>query len=152
MIAARDDTALRTVTNVKARSADGTLRQCQFVRVRDAANVLRTIWAYLTASASVGSVVGYGNSIASIGITTNSVTATAVGGTGPYSYAWTRTDGGADAWTISTASAATTSFRASAVPPSDTHTATFICTVTDANGVTAATSAVSASSTNTNTS
>lgn len=152
MFSARDATTLRTVKNVKARDAGGVLRQCQFAKVRASDGALRTVWAYLTASASVSSVEGYGNSITSIGITTASVTATPTGGTAPYTYAWTRTDGGADAWTITTPTAATTSFRATAVLPSDNQTATFICTVTDANGRTAATSAVSASSTNTNTS
>ncbi len=152
MLVARDNVAARTITNVKARDASNTLRQCQFVRVRDAGNVLRTVWAFLTAAATPSAVTGYANSASPININTSGAVAAPSGGTPPYSYAWARTDGGGDAWTINSPSAASTTFQATGVNPGDAFTATFACTVTDSLGVTATTSDVSATSINTNTS
>lgn len=68
-------------------------------------------------------------------LTTPSVTATPSGGTGPYTYSWTRVSGSALISATSPASP-TTAFSAT-LNPDDHETADFICTVTDANGATA---------------
>jgi hypothetical protein len=67
-------------------------------------------------------------------ITTGAVAASAAGGTAPYSYAWTQVSGGG----ISANSPASyyTTFTATLVAVSETRTATWRCTATDALGVT----------------
>ena len=64
--------------------------------------------------------------------TAYSQTATASGGTAPYTYAWTKVSG--DSITIDSASAATTTFRATSVAAGEMRTATFRCTATDSTG------------------
>lgn len=86
-------------------------------------------------------VYGYGNSLSSIAITTGIATATPIGGTSPFSYAWA---GGDENWTITNPASASTAFRAAAVPAADGFTTTFTCTVTDANGQVVESSEVSA--------
>lgn len=63
-------------------------------------------------------------------LTTSSVTVTATGGAGGYTYAWTRIAGN-PAITATAATAATTAFAATLAPDQEVH-ATFRCTVTDA--------------------
>ncbi|MDR7101530.1 hypothetical protein [Croceicoccus sp. BE223] len=63
-------------------------------------------------------------------LTSEAVTAVAVGGTGPYSYAWTKLSGGAI--TINSPAAATTTFTAASMGIGESRTAYFLCTVTDA--------------------
>lgn len=68
-----------------------------------------------------------------VDVTTQPATATASGGTEPYSYLWsTVTSDGA--WVITSPNSRTTSFRRSALSEAQTSTATFKCTVTDARG------------------
>ena len=58
------------------------------------------------------------------------VTATASGGTGPYTYAWTKVSG--NAITIASPSSATTKFNVSGMAVNETRLATFRVTATDA--------------------
>lgn len=67
-------------------------------------------------------------------VSTNSVTVTASGGTGPYSYAWTLFEAALGTWSISTPSERTTRFVAQNLSESSSGSATFRCTVTDARG------------------
>jgi hypothetical protein len=60
--------------------------------------------------------------------TTNSVTVTASGGTGPYTYAWANVTG--DAFTVTSPTAATTTFSI-VLSLDDYRTAEYRCTVTD---------------------
>lgn len=73
-------------------------------------------------------------SATTIGGTTPSVTASANGGVGPYTYAWSLVSDDGPTWTIVSPSAATSAFRHSGVPAGDIRTAIFQCTVTDARG------------------
>lgn len=78
-------------------------------------------YASCSPSSAFGSRVGSGL------VTTNSVTVTPTGGTGPYTYAWTLDSGN---FTILTPTAAATAFRAS-VPIGETVEDVATCTVTD---------------------
>lgn len=133
---------LRTITQLRARDAGNTLRTITRIRTRDASNTLRTVYdpagaSSLTAtpdhSTRFGSCFGTGTS------TTNSVTVTASGGTAPYSYAWTRvtSDHPTNDPTANSPAAATTTFTQTNIGVAEGYTATFRCTVTDANTNTA---------------
>ena len=80
------------------------------------------------------SVSGTGDSHAAILITSSTATATPTGGTAPYTYAWTKVSG--DTLTVTNPTNASTAFRAS-IGPGDSRGATYRCTVTDKNGLTA---------------
>lgn len=80
----------------------------------------------LSSSTASASQVGNGP------FTTNSVTATPVNGTGPYTYSWAKVSG--DTMTVGSASAATTNFSASGTAP-ETKSAVYRVTVTDSLGV-----------------
>lgn len=67
-------------------------------------------------------------------ITTNSVTVTPEGGTGPYAYAWTYVSG--DTFTVSSASSATTTFSAT-LAAGETRHGVYRCTITDSLSATA---------------
>lgn len=73
--------------------------------------------------------------------TTASVTATGSSGTAPYTYHWTRVSGAGSASSTGIAcdspNAATTTFTSSSLTAGETRSATWQCTVTDANGFTA---------------
>ena len=69
-----------------------------------------------------------------ISITSTTATATPVGGTGPFTYAWTKVSG--DTLTVTNPTNASTAFRAS-IGPGDSRFATYRCTVTDSLGLTA---------------
>lgn len=86
----------------------------------------------LTVDASPIDAVGWGNSPADVLVTTNLVTATASGGTAPYSYAWAQIDG-VEVWGITAATSAASRFNVT-VTAGGVETATFECTVSDARG------------------
>lgn len=71
-------------------------------------------------------------------VVTSFCTATASGGSPPYTYAWTHVsdDGLGGVWSALTPSSSSCQFRASAVAPGQESIATFRCTVTDARGAT----------------
>lgn len=88
--------------------------------------------ARFTATVDHTSVNGKG--VAPSTVTTGSVTASPVLGSAPFSYSWTRTDGGSYPWTINNPSSATTTFSSTLDGGATFHTATFACTITDAVG------------------
>lgn len=100
----------------------------------------------ITLNVTPSSVSGTGDAISPILITSSTATATPTGGTAPYTYAWTKVSG--DTMTVTNSTSASTAFRTS-VGPGDVKTATYRCTVTDKNGLTAQDS-VSITLTNTN--
>lgn len=70
-------------------------------------------------------------------VTTPSVTVTASGGTGPYTYAWTRLADGDQAISANSPSAATTTFTGSVTALGSFRIDTFRCRVTDSLGAVA---------------
>lgn len=86
----------------------------------------------LTVAASPTSVSKAGGTAS---LTTASVTATASGGAGGTTYAWTKQSG--DSITADSSSAATTTFSATGLATGETRTATFRCTATDSAAATA---------------
>lgn len=79
-------------------------------------------------------VSGAGSSAGIISVTSAAAFATPVGGTGPYTYAWTKVSG--DTLTVVSPTSAVTSFRAS-LGPGIGRLAIYRCTVTDSFGLTA---------------
>lgn len=92
----------------------------------------------ITVIASPSNAVGAETSDADIGVETNRVTVTATGGTEPYQYAWTQTEGDEADWTIESPLARATTFTGLSVPGNSDLNAVFQCTVTDARGRTGA--------------
>lgn len=84
-----------------------------------------------TATISPGHADGFGSPVGGLveQVTTNSVTVTPSGGTGPYTYAWTRISGSPTLSATSPATA-TTAFRGY-LYEFQIKSATFRCTVTD---------------------
>lgn len=127
---------LRTATQIRARDSGGTLRTITRIRVRDSGNALRVV--YDTAGTSTFTVtvtppaIG-GHSMGTGTVATGNVTASASGGTAPYSYAWTLIlyDHGTTAPTATGAASATTGFVQTNVGPAEFYTATFRVTATD---------------------
>jgi hypothetical protein len=151
MLAVRDSgNASRSIVGASVRDAGGVLRTIQSIAVRDASNTLHTVFTSLRASALPASVTAYIDAALGTSATTNPATATPIGGQGPFTYAWTQVGDDGSAWTINAPTAATTSFTANSVPPSETQTASFACTITDASGATADTGNVGATATNFN--
>ncbi|MEN2749356.1 hypothetical protein [Sphingomonas sp. T9W2] len=70
-------------------------------------------------------------------VTTGSTTVGVSGGKTPFSFAWTTVDA-SGSWEITSPTNATTAFRCTSAVQDDSQDATFRCTVTDANGKTAA--------------
>lgn len=131
---------LHTMTRVRGRDAGGISRTFQRIRMRDAGGVLRTVWQYLIVTLSPdGTVTGNSDAGGTVNISTASVLATPVGGTGPFTYAWVRLDVSAYTWIISAPTAATTHFTANSVEEGVNTFALFQVTVTDAVGATAIT-------------
>jgi len=82
-------------------------------------------------TASVSPLSAYGDSLTAGPVTTNSVTVTPTGGTGPYTYAWAKESG--DTFTVNTPTGATTTFSTQ-TDVSDTNlseSAIYGCLVTD---------------------
>lgn len=88
----------------------------------------------ISLSVSPSSVFGSRNVAAVVAVTTDAATATPTGGQAPYTYLWTQTSGQTAA--IVSPFFATTTFRMT-LGPGSFEQATFTCTVTDANGLTA---------------
>lgn len=88
----------------------------------------------ISLNVSPSSVFGENNSSGVVLITSSTATATPTGGTAPYTYSWAKVSG--DTMTVTASTSASTAFRLG-VGPGDTKSATYRCTVTDKNGLTA---------------
>lgn len=132
---------LRAISRIRIRDAGGVLRTVQRIRIRDAGNVLRTVYAALSASVSPGSASGIAGTAT---VTTGTVTASAVGGIGPFNYLWSFTSFSAFTSPSFTAgTSATCAFEQSGMLPGDNESAVAVCTITDtATGFAADTPAV----------
>lgn len=94
---------------------------------------LKQFFGALAVELSTYLALGRGNSAATVTVVSEPVTATVAGAIGTLAYAWTRTDGGAQPWTITDAADATTEFSTNC-DQGQQFIATFICTVTDQAG------------------
>ena len=81
-------------------------------------------------------------------IQTGSVTASATGGTAPYTYAWSNV-GGDSSISAASPTNASTAFRRGSCVSGNTYTSTWVCTVTDATTATATSAALQVSITRT---
>ena len=80
---------LRTITQIRMRDESGVLRTIQRVRMRDAGNVLRTVFQAMTVTLSTLTEIEADSGAASNGlVTSDSITSSVSGGTGPYTYEW----------------------------------------------------------------
>lgn len=126
--------ALRTITRIRMRDATNTLQTIQQIRMRDGTNALRTVFQYLTATVDITNEYQSGSGPLSNGfVTSDTITASAVGGTAPYTYAWEHVDGSLAMGNGDSPSTAATTFSAT-VSEFFTQDATFRCKITDANG------------------
>lgn len=129
--------ALRAAAALKYRDAANTLRTASVIKFRDVGNVLRTVYTAMsvglsstTASKTVGTPGG-----GPVTVTSPSVTASPIGGTAPYTYAWARASG--DASISATVPAGASTAFSALVPLETLVEAIFLVTVTDASGATA---------------
>lgn len=135
----KDDAGItRLAARIRFRDETNTLRTLQRIRMRDETNTLRTVFLYLTAALNINNTIGVdsGASISGSVTTSDTITCTPTGGTGPYTYAWSRVTG-SSAIAIDSPTAAITSFTVTTAFDGIGYIATFICTVTDANGAVA---------------
>lgn len=129
----------RTITAMQVIDGGAVDRVITQMRVIDANGTDRLVYSTSPAlSASnapdpaTGGTLGTGTAIS------ETVTCTPSGGTGPYTYAWTRisyTSGTAP--TSNSAATAATAFTQTGLGPGDTESAVFRCTVTDSLAATA---------------
>ena len=111
------------------------------VNVAGAWQTVREVWvnvagawqqAFASLSASISDPAPYGSRTNSATVPTSATTVSALGGVGPFTYAWSRSAlASATGCAVSNASAAAVSFTFAGVASSDTGTATWTCTVTD---------------------
>lgn len=94
-----------------------------------------TVTVPLTATCSPSTANKFQSGSSPATLTTNFVTVTPHGGTGPYTYLWTRQSGSV-AINVSGSTSATVSFS-STNNPTDDFVAFWLCTVTDSLGATA---------------
>lgn len=141
-IAARLSAGTKTISAVRARDAANNLQTIKEGWVRTLAG-LKQVFGALAANLSTTTVSGARNNSGTVLVTSGSVTASGAGGSPPYNYAWTRTDGGGHSWTITDPTLATTKFKTN-VAHGASEVATFICTITDALGNTAVSDPVTA--------
>jgi hypothetical protein len=130
----------RLITEIIIADGSGTDRTITQGRIIDAMGVDRVFFDPGGASSFVVNLdfanrYGFSNTGT---ITTNTVTATPSGGTGPYTYAWTLIshDGPVNPTATSAATAAT-AFTQTGVGPGEIYSAVFRCTVTDSLAATA---------------
>jgi hypothetical protein len=144
-IIVRDGTnTARTITEIQVRDGTNTARDISEIRVRDSNNVSRIVFSLapdLSASASPETVYG----AASLStVTTGATVVTPVGGTAPYTYAWSlETYDGPVAPVANSPTSNTTTFTQSSIAPGDSYSATWNCAVTDDDGVTVGAAAYS---------
>lgn len=148
MSAIRTASGLKVIARISVRNPANALKEVMAGHLRDAANGLRDIASVggMVVTAAPSDAFGYGNSHASIVISTTSCTVSIEGGTGPYILSW-----GADLGQMEAVSPSsyTTIFRSvGGVGPGDSTDDIFICTVTDANSNVALSNPVSATVSN----
>jgi hypothetical protein len=144
----RDASGLRQIAGISIRDADNVLRTVSSAYLRTAAGTLRKFFGSMSAVAAPATKRAFGNSTGTLDITVSPVEATVTGGAAPFTYLWERTDAGGESWTITVPTGAITGFTAEDVPPGETITATFKCTVTDAATTEAETNEVTATAVN----
>lgn len=132
MISLRDTVGLKQIGAIFVRDAGG-LKEIAEVQIRDAGG-LKLVYNQGSALAVYvpGEAYGAASSDTPVDVSTEVIAASPTGGVAPYSFSWTRTDGGVDSWSIIFPAAQETSFRANAVVGGAIRTATFRVTVTDA--------------------
>lgn len=116
----------------------GATKNARRIEVYDdgAWHVGHSFIAALTLSVSPGVTAAEGDGGGLTNLETPTVTAMPSGGLGPFTYAWTKTSG--TTATITSPTAATTSFAKTSIPPGSTlYSATFQCLCTDSTGQTA---------------
>jgi len=129
----------RTVTAMKVIDGGAVDRTITQMRVIDANGTDRLVYSTSAAlsaanapSPATGGTLGTGTAISA------TVTCTPTGGTGPYTYAWTRISyTSATAPTINSAATAATGFTQTGLGPAESESAVFRCTVTDSLAATA---------------
>lgn len=141
-LATKTASGTKSASAFKLRDNTGTLKTVQSGWVRQAAG-LKQFFGKLTVSLSTTSVSGSSAHSTTGAVITSSVTATPVGGVGPFTYSWARTDGPLADWAIASPTSATTSFTCT-LASGDSETATFACTITDHTGATSTSANVTA--------
>lgn len=131
---------------VEVNDDAGTPQPAKIMQIRDANNVAKTFWQAMSATASPATKYGYGNSPSAVDILVGPFSVAVNGGSAPYTYDWSAFSG----WTVISDTSASTMVRAEDVIAGDIQQATFSCTVTDANGLTATTNSVTATAQNIN--
>ncbi len=144
MIGVRDTTSLKQIARIWSRDGGG-LDAIAIGKIRGVSG-LSTFFASMSASASVPPT-GYSNSGSAADTLTGNSFCTVEGGVAPFTYLWEEVSA-SGVWTIVSPASSLTGFIASAVDPIDTRTATFKCTVTDANGEIAASNTIEATAVN----
>lgn len=131
----------RTISAIFMRDGTNTSREISAIWVRDPANVLRLIFnpsGSLTLAVTFSPESVSKNAIGSGTATTSAITATATGGTPPYTYAWTLVSYDSPVPpTATTPTAAATGFTQTGMIPGEAYTSAWLVTVTDNNGATA---------------
>jgi hypothetical protein len=134
----RDETSTpRTITELIIRDGTNTPRTITELWIRDASNIPRLVFnpgggatlSVTVAPDPTNKVAGDGSGVG----TTPAVTATVVGGTAPFTYAWTTisyTSGIPP--TVNSPTAAVTTFTQTGMAHGDVESAVFRVTVTDA--------------------
>lgn len=128
----RISAVLRTISDAAVR-IDGTKRAVSRVGYYNGTSVVNIATFASPLSATVSPDTASGDVLGGGQATTNSLTITPEGGTGPFSYAWARLSGDGAATQPTRATTAFTHFFNT--PDGDT-TGTFRCTVTDSLGET----------------
>lgn len=145
-----DATTDRTITGINVIDAGGTDRSLVQINVIGPDGADRIVWSSGGESSSlavVASPTSVSGSARSSTITTGSTTATASGGTAPYSYKWTLIGYDNDTYPprIAQPTSASTSFTQQSVPRGNFNTATFAVTATDSATPTPATASTTVS-------
>lgn len=153
MIRARTLSGVKAASALRVRDGGAVLKTVGNVRVRDASSTLRLVYSSASGGAftvSASPLVCYGGRAggATLSVTSEEVSVSITGGSGPYTYAWSLIAAVDGTWAVTAPNADKTNFVVSSVPSGDTYTATFKCTVTDARGLTADSATVQVNCTN----
>lgn len=131
---------LRTITRMSIMDGSGVLRPLRTLKIKDGSGTLRTVATFippLSATVDNAYVYGTGNSVYPATVTTNTFTVSAVGGTAPFTYAYSVVWVTGGTLTATAPTSATSDLRLSSVPNGFTYEGVMRCTITDALGATA---------------